>query len=417
MKILIVKPILPYPPTQGTRRVTLNLIHALQGPHEVTVLCKTLSDEEDDLAGELAAHCENVVALRAPNTRSFFHRAFFKLYYCLRSLFTLVPLRVQYDCPREIIMAARALTEAEEYDLLLVEYWTMAATASGARARVKVLFEHDVDCLRNRERYLAARGLFSKLKRYVSWKLEERGQFRAYSRFDAILTLTGFDREKIEEISGRVGSTAPGSRDPKPVHVLPTGVDASFFKTGERDEESDSVLFVGSFAADFNCDAIAYFVKSVFPHVREAVPEAKLYIAGGNAPPEVEALGRVEGVVYLGLQKDLTGPLSRASVFVVPLRFAGGIRIRTLEAMAMGKAIVTTSVGIRGIEAVNGRDLLIADGDRGLASAIVGLLKDPSRRAELGQSARAFAEAHYGMDAARREGLKLFERLSAGNAG
>jgi glycosyltransferase involved in cell wall biosynthesis len=287
----------------------------------------------------------------------------------------------------------------------------MAATAAGARATTKVLFEHDVDCLRNRERYLTARGIFSKLSRYVAWKLEERGQLKAYAAFDSILTLTGFDREQIEGLSRREGIRVPGTEGPPPVHILPTGVDGSFFEAPDVEQESDSILFVGSFAADFNVDAIQHLVESILPRVHQEMPQARLYIAGGNAPPEVQALGRQRGVTYLGLQKDLTGPLASASVFVVPLRFAGGIRIRTLEAMAMGKAIVTTSVGIRGIEAVDGRDLLIADGERDFASAVVGLLRGPERRAQLGRSAREFALKNYGMDVARRKGLELVERL------
>jgi glycosyltransferase involved in cell wall biosynthesis len=414
MKILIIKPILPYPPTQGTRRVTLNLIRALQGPHEVTLLCKTLTDSEEGLVSELATNCRSVLAIRAPNTRSFAHRVFFKLYYCLKTLFTLTPLRQQYDCPGEIIKAARALTDADDYDVLLVEYWTMAATAPRSRARVKVLLEHDVDYLRNRERYLAARGFLSRATRYLAWKLEERGQTRAYPHFDAILTLTDFDRAQIQELLSGMGVRSSKAQGTFPVRVLPTGVDSSFFEAPGRPQEENSILFVGSFAADFNVDAIKYFVEKVFPHILEAVPQARLYVAGGDAPPRVEALGREEGVTFLGLQKDLTGPLASASVFVVPLRFAGGLRIRTLEAMAIGKAIVTTSVGIRGIDAVNGRDLLIADGDTEFASAVVSLLKDAGRRAQLGDSARRFAMGNYSIDAAGRRATRIFEQLSGG---
>jgi glycosyltransferase involved in cell wall biosynthesis len=412
MKILIVKPILPYPPTQGTRRVTLNLIDALRGKHEVTLLCKTLTDEEDALVGELASRCNKVVAIRAPNTRSFFHRVFCKIQYCLSALFTMVPLRVQYDCPREIVRAARALMSAESYDVLLVEYWTMAKTAVGSKARVNVLFEHDVDIIRNRERILSSRGLLTKLRHLLSWSLERRGQLRAYRLFDSVITLTQFDRGQIERIVAREGVLAPGRGLPPAVRVLPTGVDDSFFKPASGAVDEGGVLFVGAFAADFNVDAVKYFATEVFPLVRAEVPEARLDIAGGDAPEEVRALGGMEGVRFIGLQKDLTAPLERAAVFVVPLRFAGGIRIRTLEAMAMGKAIVTSSVGIRGIDAVDGRDLIIADGAERFASAVAGLLRNDRRRGELGQAARRFARAEYSMESARAGALALFEEIA-----
>lgn len=414
MKILIVKPILPYPPTQGTRRVTLNLLDALRGEHKVTLLCKTLTDEEDKLVGELAGHCEKVVAIRAPNTRSVFHKVLCKAHYVLKSTLTLVPLRVQYDCPGVIVKAARALMASDDYDVLLVEYWTMAATAVDSTARRNVLFEHDVDLIRNKERVLSARGLFTKLRHLLTWRLERRGQLRAYPLFDSVITLTKFDRDTIEGILKREGVTARGKGASPPVGVIPTGVDDSFFKPPAGQEEEGSVLFVGAFAADFNVDAVTYFAASVFPLVREKITGARLYIVGGDAPSHVRDLGKMAGVTFLGLQKDLRPALEKAAVFVVPLRFAGGIRIRTLEAMAMGKAIVTTSVAIRGIEAGDGKELLIADKAEGFADAVAALLGDPGRRRELGEAARRFARENYSMDVARQGALELFKRLADG---
>jgi glycosyltransferase involved in cell wall biosynthesis len=412
MKILIIKPILPYPPTQGTRRVTLNLIDSLRGRHDVTLLCKTLNDVEDSLVRELAVRCHKVVAVRAPNTRSFVHKVACKIFYILKSMITLAPLRAQYDCPGEIVRAARGLLAAEKYDVLLVEYWTMARTAVGSTARVNVLFEHDVDLIRNRERILSARGLFKKIRHLISWSLEKRGQLRAYPLFDSVITLTKFDCAQIAGILKREGVTAPGRGMPPAVDVLPTGVDDSFFKISGREQREGSILFVGAFAADFNVDSIVYFAREVFPLIRMENPEARLLIAGGDAPVEVRALGSDEGVEFLGLQNDLTVPLEEAAVFVVPLRFAGGIRIRTLEAMAMGKAIVTTSVGIRGIEAVDGRDLLIADGAEKIARAVLDLLADKGRRAKLGAAAREFAKTNYSMEAAGAGAIELFDRLA-----
>jgi len=411
MKILIVKPILPYPPTQGTRRVTLNLIDYLRDSHELTLLCKTLNDEEDRLVNELAQRCR-VVAVRAPNTRSLFHRVACKGLYCLKSALTLVPLRAQYDCPGVLLEAARGLMASETYDVLLVEYWTMAPVARKSTAKVNVLLEHDFDMIRNRERVRSARGPVSKLRRWLSWRLESRGQLRAYALFDSILTLTDFDREQVQHVLREQG-LGRGEGGERAVEVLPTGVDESFFRRADSGVEEGSVLFVGAFAADFNVDAVRFFAEDVFPLVRERVPASRLYIAGGGAPPEVRRLGEAEGIVFLGLQTDLTGPLERAAVFVVPLRFAGGIRIRTLEAMAMGKAIVTTSIGVRGIPAEDGKHLIVADGEEEFAEAVAGLLEDPGRRAQLGAAAREFAWERYSTDAARGGVLALFERLGA----
>jgi glycosyltransferase involved in cell wall biosynthesis len=229
--------------------------------------------------------------------------------------------------------------------------------------------------------------------------------------FDAVLALTRFDGGQIEELMEPAQRERLRSKTGTAVHVLPTGVDPSFFERAPAEEEPGSVLFVGSFAADFNVDAVRYLVRDIFPLVRESLPEAQLYIAGGDAPPEVASYGELPGVTYLGLQRDLRQALGKAAVFVVPLRFAGGIRVRTLEAMAMGKAVVTTSVGIRGIEVTDGREVVIADGAGELAAGIVRVLRDRELRQRLGRAARELVMSRYDMERARREALELFERL------
>jgi len=408
MKIRIVKPILPYPPTQGTRRVTLNLIDALRVDHEVTVLCKTLSDDEERLVPELAARCK-VISVRAPNTKSFLHRVGYKILYLARALFTLLPLREQYDCPRAVLRAARRLLASERFDLLLVEYWTMAEVALRGSARVKCLLEHDFDTLRNKERVDSLRNPLRRIPAWWAWRLEKRRQLAAYGRFDWVLTLTEFDKRLVQEaVAGQRKHS--GSRAPA-VRVLPTGVDDSLFDEQPGPVEAGSVLFVGAFAADFNVDALRYLVDRIFPLVRRELPDAKLYVAGGDESGMARKLCDVEGVVYLGLLEDLRGVLRRTAAFVVPLRFAGGIRIRILEAMAMGKAVVTTGVGLRGIPAVHGEHVLVADRPEEFAAWVVKLLKDPELRASLGASARKFARANYSMEAARRRTLRLLAEM------
>jgi glycosyltransferase involved in cell wall biosynthesis len=161
-----------------------------------------------------------------------------------------------------------------------------------------------------------------------------------------------------------------------------------------RDEAG--LLFVGAMHRDANVDAVRHFCREILPRVRADVPTVTLTIVGGEPPPEVCLLEGEPGVRVTGFVDALEPFYGRATVFVAPLRIAGGIAGKTLDALAGGCAVVTTTMGNDGLGATPGEHLLVADAPADFAASVVRLLRDPALRRRLGDAGRRFAAERFG---------------------
>jgi glycosyltransferase involved in cell wall biosynthesis len=144
-----------------------------------------------------------------------------------------------------------------------------------------------------------------------------------------------------------------------------------------------------------NVDAVQWFAQEILPLIRREAPGTRLWVVGKDPHPRLEALKEGHGVVITGWVEDVRPYIAGASVYVVPLRMGGGTRLKVLEAMAMGKAMVSTTVGAEGFDVVSGRELVLADTPAGFAAAVVDLLGDRARREEMGKIACKFAASGY----------------------
>jgi glycosyltransferase involved in cell wall biosynthesis len=159
-----------------------------------------------------------------------------------------------------------------------------------------------------------------------------------------------------------------------------------------------------------NEDAMTYFCRDILPLVRAEEPGTTLSIVGRAPTPAVSALAADPGIVVTGRVADIRPHVADASVYIVPLRIGGGTRLKLFEAMAMGRAVVSTTVGAEGLPVTDGRHLMLADTPAAFARTVVGLLRDPGRRAQLEAAARTLVVERHGwtavaetLDAALRE--------------
>jgi glycosyltransferase involved in cell wall biosynthesis len=144
-----------------------------------------------------------------------------------------------------------------------------------------------------------------------------------------------------------------------------------------------------------NVDAVLWFWKEVWPRVQAEVPDVRFTIVGQRPHRRLEPLREDRSVTLTGWVQDVRPYIADATVYVAPLRMGGGTRLKLLEAMAMRKAVVATSLGAEGYPITDERELILADTPAGFAQAVVALLNSPTRRARLGQSARTFVEQRY----------------------
>lgn len=214
-----------------------------------------------------------------------------------------------------------------------------------------------------------------------------RFETRAFGQCDMVLAVSPEDAQTIAAMTH--GTARPT--------VVENGVDEIFFTPGEVGEVlPDSFVFVGSMDWLPNADAMVWFVHDIFPIIRTQRPTASLSIVGRSPLPEVAALHNpAAGVVVTGTVEDVRPYVRRAAVVVAPLRFGGGTRLKILEAFAMAKGVVSTSLGCEGIACENRRHLLVADDAQSFAKACLLLTSEAGVRNALGEKARDLALKRY----------------------
>jgi glycosyltransferase involved in cell wall biosynthesis len=185
--------------------------------------------------------------------------------------------------------------------------------------------------------------------------------------------------------------------DPTRLTVIPTGVDTEFFQPSPEEEAPDSIVFTGSMDWLPNEDAMVYFIEQILPLIRNELPQASLKVVGRKPSRRLQELAaRKPGVELTGWVEDVRPHVARGAVCVVPLRIGGGTRLKIFEAMAMGKAVVSTSIGAEGLPVQHSQDILLADDPAEFAHSVVSLLRNSSERKRLGVAARKLVEENYG---------------------
>jgi glycosyltransferase involved in cell wall biosynthesis len=213
----------------------------------------------------------------------------------------------------------------------------------------------------------------------------QRMELRYLQRSDHVLAVSETDANFFERIL-----------DPSNISVIPTGVDVEYFRPTPEKEEANALVFTGSMDWLANEDGILYFMREILPRIRQEIPDATLWVVGRRPSKKlIQAASELRGIEVTGTVEDIRPYIAKASVYIVPLLVGGGTRLKIFEAMAMGRAIVSTSIGAEGLPAVSGKHLLLADQPEEFARQVVELLRDTKRRKELGERARSLVEQNY----------------------
>lgn len=382
----------PYPPRRdalhGGARAMAHLIGGLAERHRVALLCLR-GDDEEGIEPALQERCDIAEELpRRGRRRSKDLRE--RVGKHLRTAESLLAFRPKWATWCALPAFEERLRELDagwRPEVVQAEFHVMGQYLACVRRPRRVLNQYEPGAPAARERWHGFRG-------YLEMRAWERYERAVARRADAVVVLTARDREAMLPYS-------PST----PLVVIPLGMEAPERALDPAGRTPPSVLFVGSFHHPPNVDAAVRLARSIFPRVRQRCPAAELHLVGDGP---LDAAG--PGVVVAGRVPSVEPWLDRAAVVAAPLASGGGMRVKVLEALAAGKAVVASPLAAEGLD---GAPLLLAEGDEETAEAIAGLIEDRDRRVALAREAREWALAHLGWQRTVEAFEALYERLVA----
>ena len=383
----------PFPPRLDARhggKATAQLLHRLAERNDLALLCFRPEDGEgvDPAIGEKCARVEEVPLTVGRSARRHF-------VWALGLVRGIPPWAMNCRSADYATRLSRMLDEWRP-DVVEVHLQAMAQYVEVVSRRnlPRILVDYDPPSAWARDLLGVTAGPRRVARRaeIAAWRRYERA---TRPLFDAIVVFAERDLAAVEASAGNAS-----------VIRIPLAVEVPTHPLDPKGSEPPRLLFIGGFAHPPNVDAALWLGRTVFPRVRERVPEAQLDIVGHEPSDDVRALAGEAVSVYASVA-DVTPYLDRAAVVVAPIRLGGSMRMKVLEAMAAGKALVATPRAAEGVDAVPGQHFELASDEDELVEVLVRLLLDPARRRGLGDRAREWAEQHLGW----QHGVEAFEQL------
>jgi glycosyltransferase involved in cell wall biosynthesis len=371
------------------------MLSELARRHPVTLVTTHGPADDPDGLRQALAHCEQVISvpLLVPKQGSAgFARAL------ARSWFSALPVDLWKWRSAEVRRAA-ADVASKGTDVVVADFLVGMPNAPLESGVPVVHFSHNVEHqiwrrLASVERWGVRRALLE-----LEWRKMRRAEKQACEEAALTVAVSGDDRD-------RLAADAPGAT----VLDVPTGVDTRYFVPEAAAERPGRLVFSGSMDWYPNEDAMLYFVSEILPLIRRERPDVSVVVVGRQPSARLREAAEEAGVTVTGTVPDVRPHLAAGEVFVVPLRVGGGTRLKIFEAMAAGKAVVSTRVGAEGLDVEDGRHLVLADGPEAFSRAVLDLLRDAPRRRAIAEAGRAIVEERYSWTQVTRVFEKHLER-------
>lgn len=379
MKIVIIDEEFPYPLNTGKRIRSYNLARGLAKWREVHYFAYGIKDS--DSFRHFRETGLNPVAVPPPFRRKeglrFYARLFLNLFdrdpYIVSSHYNAAYKRRLKETLKEL-----------QPDLVICEWTPYAIFLKDIKNIRKIIVAHNIES--------------------TIWKLYECNETNSLKK--RYITI---QRKKVERFEKRCfgwadGATAVTEEEARtissfgvdyPVAVIENGVDTGFFHPRDSEVDPNMMVFTGSMDWRPNQDAARFFVGKIFPSIKKKRPETHAVFVGRNPPQVIRNLEKTEGITITGTVEDVRPYIARAALYIVPLRIGGGSRLKILEAMAMAKPVLSTSVGASGLNVTDGQNIVISDGAVGFADAAVNLMGDKKLKNKLSENGRQLVLNHY----------------------
>lgn len=377
MKILMVASYLPYPLYDGGRVRLYNLIKYLSSKHDITLICEKRKNQTEEDVSEVKRICQKVITVDRGTQWS--PKNILKSGFSFHSFLTTghTHSEMQQEIKNELVR--------EQYDLIHVETFYVFQNLPEVSIPI-VLVEHNIEYLVY-DKYAKSAKSFIKPLLYFDILKIKREEQNAWQKATKLIAVSNIERKWMKR---------------EDAEVVPNGVDLDVFKFRKsfKDEEK-RILFIGDFKWLQNKDALKTILIDIWPEIEEKANDVnlKLWVVGRNIPQRLKDLSESQNVIFDDNNQDETWQIYQKSfALLAPLKVAGGTSYKILEAMASGVPVITTNLGIEGLEAKTNVDVLAGEIYQ-MPEMVLELIRDKELYKKLIVNARKLVEKNYNWQA------------------
>ncbi|HEV2829280.1 MAG TPA: glycosyltransferase [Pyrinomonadaceae bacterium] len=384
MRVLWLKTELLHPIDKGGKIRTYNMLKELKRKHQITYLALDDGSATADERHSAREYCHEFVPVPHSQVEKFTPRFYVDL---ARNLASSSPyFMTKYQSPK-MRQAIVDQVSRNGFDVLVCDFLMPSINVPKDLECPTLLFQHNVEAMIWRRHYEVQTHPLKKAYFYNQWIKTRRFERDICRRFDQVATVSAHDRDTIAK-DYQVGE----------VIDVPTGVDTDYFRPRGLERQSPyNLVFTGSMDWLPNEDAIRYFTEHIIPLIKRQVPEVTLTVVGRNPSARLLDLTKLDSsIIVTGRVEDVRPYIERAAAFIVPLRIGGGTRLKIFEAMAMEKAVISTTIGAEGLPVRHEAEVLLADSPETFANTVVRVLRNPSLGNDLGKRAANVVRQSFG---------------------
>lgn len=366
----------------GGKIRTGKMLEKLRDIFDITLISNVESPQDDKYLPQITNLCSEFHPVPWKEIKKYSPRFYLRV---LSKTLSRYPITVINDYSKAVEEKISDVLRSRRYDLVVCDFLQPSLNVRSITGYSTLLFQHNVESVILERYFRTAHDPLRKLFWWSQWKKMLRYEQQACRRFTGVVAVSEVDKENLERKFSLQN-----------VFAIPTGVDTEYFSPREESIEPNSLVFTGSMDWLPNEDAILFFAREILGKVKEHIPNVKLTVVGRN--PSRRLLNEVKKypeISIVGWVSDVRPYISRHALYVIPLRIGGGTRIKAYEAMAMGKAVISTHVGTEGLPLTSGKHVMLADEPQHFAAAVVELLQNHKKRQCLGEAARSFVKRNF----------------------
>lgn len=376
----------------STNKIFFLMKYFKEQKYDCTVICfknqkfNEINDENQD----------NIIAVEQPTKIGLLKSLFFSFFLILKSRRVLPLISPQLKKQLDDLISTK------HFDIVLVDQ-VMARYVSSFNKKCPVILDVvEPSVYSHHEYYLNENKPIMKILKALNFLRFKYLHVPCYQDYEYFFFVTQIHHKLLEQHLPKFGK----------YYYIPQGVNISYFSPSiSNEEESNSILFTGGMRYDPNESAVVFFIENIFPLIKRNIPKIKFYIVGLDPSSKILNYNS-ENIIVTGFVEDTREYFKRTCVVVVPIIVDdGGYKMKVLEAMAMARPCVSTSLGVKGLDIEDGVNIIVADNPQLFADTIIKLLKNEEIRKTIGRNARILVEKKYSTDDMCKSINKTFQEV------